>query len=637
MFDFVRSHSKLMLGLMVLLIFPSFVFFGVQGYSRYMEEGARDVAKVDGRGITRAEWDNAHKRNIERMRNQMPGVDVKLLDTPEMKRQTLDGLVRDRVLLVAADKLVLAPGDERLERLFKTDPQFAPFRNVDGSVNKAILAAQGMSSASFAQSLRQELAMKQVLGSVVGTAFSPASAASAALGALMQRREVQLQRFELAKYMAKVAPTDAEIEAYHKSHENEFKAPEQAQIEYVMLDLETIAKGIEVPDKDLQDYYAQNASRYTTAEERRASHILVKTEPSMSSADKAKAKARAEELLAEVRKNPKSFADVARKASQDPGSAERGGDLDWNGRGAMVKSFDDAMFAMKEGEISNVVETDFGYHVIQLTGVRGGSKRPFAEVRAEITAEVRKSLAQRRFAEEAEKFTTIVYEQPDSLQPVIDKLKLEKKTATVLREPAPGATGPLASPKLLAAVFGTDAVKNKRNTEAVEVGANQLVSARIVQHQPARVQPLAEVKDQVRQRVVVEEAAALARKDGAAALATAKAKPADALPDTVTISRAQLHGLPRQVIDAALRADPTALPAIQGVDVPQWGYAVVKVQRVLPHEAAPGGDAPLVSQYGQAWGAAEAEAYLEALKKRYGASFKEAAVAAAAAASAATP
>jgi peptidyl-prolyl cis-trans isomerase D len=158
-----------------------------------------------------------------------------------------------------------------------------------------------------------------------------------------------------------------------------------------------------------------------------------------------------------------------------------------------------------------------------------------------------------------------------------------------------------------------------------------------VQHQPARVQPLAEVKDQVRQRVVVEQAAALARKDGAAALAAAKAKPADALPDTVTISRSQLQGLPRQVVDAALRADPTALPAIQGVEVPQWGYAVVKVQRVLPHEAAPGGDAPLVSQYGQAWGAAEAEAYLEALKKRYGASYKESAVAAAVAASGATP
>ncbi len=635
MFEFVRTHSRLMLGLMLLLIFPSFVFFGVQGYSSFMEEGARDVAKVDGRSVSRAEWDAAHQRNIERLRGQMQGVDVKLFDTPEMKRQTLDGLIRDRVLLVAADKMVLAPSDERLQRLFASDPQFAGLRNADGSVNKALLAARGMSSALFAQQLRQELAMKQVLGGVGGTAFSPASAASAALGALLQRREVQLQRFELAKYLTKVNPSDAELEAFHKSHEAEFKAPEQASIEYVMLDLETLMKGITVSDKELADYYEQNASRYTTAEERRASHILVKAEASMPAADKEKAKVRAEELLADVRKNPKSFAALARKHSQDAGSAERGGDLDFNGRGAMVKPFDDAMFAMKEGEISNVVETDFGYHILQLTGIRGGTKKPLDAVRAEIGLEVRKSLAQRRFAEEAEKFTAIVYEQPDSLQPAIDKLKLEKKSATVQREPKPGTSGALASPKLLAAVFSNDVVRNKRNTEAVEVGPNQLISARIVQHQPARALPLAEVKSQVRERVVAEQAAALARKDGEALLATLKAKPGEALPETITVSRAQSQGLPRALIDAMLRADPGKLPVLEGVEVPQLGHVVMKVLRVLPREEVPGGDGQLNAQYAQAWGTAESDAYLAALKKRYRVVVMETAVAAAAASAAA--
>ncbi len=631
MFEFIRSHSRLMLGLMLLLIFPSFVFFGVQGYSQFMEESARDVAKVDGRSISVGEWNAAHQRNVERLRGQTQGVDVKLFDTPEMKRQTLDGLIRDRVLLAAADKMVLAPSDERLQRLFSSDPQFATLRNADGSVNKALLAAQGMSSATFAQRLRQEVAMKQVLGGVAGTAFSPASAASAALGALLQRREVQLQRFELVKYLGKVAPTDAELEAFYKRNVADFKAPEQASIDYVALDLETLMKGITVSDKELTDYYDQNASRYTVAEERRASHILVKADSTMPAGEKQKAKARAEELLAELRKNPKAFAELARKNSQDTGSAERGGDLDFNRRGAMVKPFDDAMFAMKEGEIGNVVETDFGYHIIQLTGIRGGTKKPLDEVRAEITAEVRKSLAQRRFAEEAEKFTTLVYEQPDSLQPAIDKLKLDKKTATVQREPQPGAAGPLASPKFLAAVFSNDVVRNKRNTEAVEVGPNQLISARIVAHQPARVLPLAEVKDKVRQRLVAEQAAVLARKDGEALLATLKAKPGDALPETITVSRAQAQGLPRPLVDAALRADPVQLPAIVGVEVPQFGYVVMKVQRVLPREAAPGGDAPLNAQYAQAWGAAETEAYLAALKKRYQVAVKESVVSAAAA------
>ena len=634
MFDFVRSHSRLMLGLMVLLIFPSFVFFGVQGYSSFMEDSGKSVATVDGRGITRAEWDNAHQRNIERMRQQMPGVDAKLFDSPEMKRQTLETLVRERVLFAAADKLVLMPGDERLARLFRSDPQFAGMRNPDGSVNRELLAAQGMTSDQFAMRLRQDFGTRQVLAGVASSAFAPSAAASASLGSLLQRREVQVQRFDLATYAAKVTPTDADIEAYYKANEASFKADEQATIEYVVLDLAVLMKGVVTPEADLKTYYEQNAARYTAAEERRASHILIKADKDAPAADKAKAKARAQALLDEARKNPKAFAELARKNSQDTGSAVQGGDLDFFGRGAMVKPFEDAVFAMKEGEISNVVESDFGYHVIQLTATRGGQKKPFEELRAEIGAEVRKSAAQKRYAEAAEQFTNTVYEQADSLQPVIDKWKLDKQTASVKRTPAPGAAGPLASAKLLATVFGNEVVRNKRNTDAVETGPNQLAAARVVQHTPARVLALAEVKDRVRERVVAAQAAALAKKEGEARLAEVKKAPDQTLTTTLVVSRAQAQTLPRAVIDAALRADPNTLPAVVGVDVPELGYVVLKVRKLLPRDPVPGGDAPLLAQYSQAWADAEAQAYLEALKKRFKASVNEAAVAAAVAAAA---
>jgi peptidyl-prolyl cis-trans isomerase D len=557
---------------------------------------------------------------------------VRTLDTEQARRETLDGLVRERVLLAAARDLHLTPSDARLQRLFQTDEQYAGIRNPDGTVNRELLAMQGLSSELFAQQLRQELAMQQVLAGVTGSSLAPANTAKRSLDAFLERREVQLQRFDPASYLAQVSPSDADIEAFYKSNEALFRAPEQAAIEYVLLDLATLGAGVAVPEEDLRKYYTENASRYTATEERRASHILIKAESGMSPDDRKKAKERAESLLAEVRKAPASFPELARKNSEDPGSAANGGDLDFFGRGAMVKPFDNAVFAMKPGEISNLIETDFGYHIVTLTAVRGGEKKPFEAVRPEIEAEVRKSLAQKKYVEVAESFTNTVFEQPDSLQPVIDKLKLTKLTATVQRTPAPGATGPLPSTKLLEAMFSNDAVRNKRNTDAVEVGSNQLVSARVVQHTPARTLPLAEVRDGVRNALVQQQSASLARKEGEARVAALAKAPAESLPVSLTLSRTQAQGAPRSIVDAVLRADPAKLPVVTGVDLGAQGYVVLRVTKVLPRELPPGGDAPLQAQYTQAWAAAESLAYQEALKKRFKAEIKTAAVAEAASA-----
>jgi peptidyl-prolyl cis-trans isomerase D len=438
--------------------------------------------------------------------------------------------------------------------------------------------------------------------------------------------------------VSKVNPTDAEIEAFYKQHEADFRAPEQASIEYVVLDLSVLKKTVAVPEDDLRKYYTENASRYTAAEERRARHILVQAPKDAAADVRQKAKAKAEALLAEARKNPAGFADLAKKNSDDPGSAANGGDLDFFGRGAMVKPFEDAAYAMKPGEISNVVETDFGYHVIQLEAVRGGEKKPFEAVRASIEDEVRQQGASAKWAEAAEQFTNTVYEQSDSLQPVIDKLKLEKKTAVVRRQPAPGASGPLVSAKLLDAVFGNDAVKNKRNTDAVETGPNQLTAARVVQHQPARTLPLAEVRDAVRQRVVQAQAEALAKKDGEARLGQLKADPAAAgMAGPLVVSRAQPGDLPRAALEAVLAADASKLPALTGVVVPGDGYLVARIDKLLPREANAEQDRALKDQYAQAWARAEAEAYYKALSTRFKVVKNVDPVAAAAAASAAKP
>ena len=272
----------------------------------------------------------------------------------------------------------------------------------------------------------------------------------------------------------------------------------------------------------------------------------------------------------------------------------------------------DLLIESRDEEFRNIFRADKGAHLWwQYEQLENNIKQFLNKVDEQ---------AQKKYAEAAEAFTNTVYEQSDSLKPVADKLKLEIRTAQgVARTPQPGATGPLANAKFLQALFSADALERKRNTEAIEIAPNQMVSGRVVQHQPARARPFEEVKAQVREQVVNAKAAELARKDGAAKLAAWKAAPASAtLPGAESVSRMDKGRQPPEVVEAALRADPGQLPALVGVDLGANGYAVVKINRVLPREAPPPAQAQQEQQqYTRAWSAAEAQAYYELLKDRF--------------------
>ena len=622
MFDYVRKHTKILMFMMFLLIIPAFVLVGIDGYQRFDESGSA-VARVGSRDITQAEWDFAHQSELERIQASAPTLDVKLLDSPQARYASLERLVRERVLAEAADKLHMVTSDTRLARELQQNPTIASLRRPDGSLDveryRQLVSSQGLTPEGFEARVRRDLSLRQVERGVVGSVLVAPAIADVALGAFFEKREAQIVTLPASDFTAKVTPTDQEIEAYYKSHPAEFQAPESVNIEYLVLDLETIKQSITLNEADLRDYYTQNASRLSGNEERRASHILINASKDAPAADREKAKARAQELLAQVRKSPAEFAEVARKNSQDPGSAPAGGDLDFFSRGAMVKPFEDAAFALKKGDISEVVESDFGYHIIQLTDIKAPKQRTFEEVRATLEADLKAQQAQRKFAEAAEAFTNGVYEQPDSLKPVADRLKLEIRTATGVQRRAPdGTSGILANGKFLAALFGDDAVQKKRNTEAVETGPSQLVSGRVTQHAPARTLPLAEVRASVRDKLVASRAADLARTEGKARLAAWKATPADMPAPNTVVSREQAQSLHPLVLNAALQADPQALPALVGVDLGAQGYAVVKVNRILSRSAPDAAAAQQArAQYAQVWANAENQAYYSILKERF--------------------
>jgi peptidyl-prolyl cis-trans isomerase D len=623
MFDFVRKHTKIMQFMLFMLIVPSFVLFGLEGYKRSGEQGEA-VAKVDGKEIRQSEWDAAHKNEVDRLRASMPSLDAKLLDSPEAKYATLERLVRERVLAAAAEKSHLMTSDLRLARDLQENQTIASLRRPDGTLDmdryRQLVGSQGMTPEMFEARVRADLSTRQVVQGIAGTGFASGAQADVALNAYFERREIQVARFNTSDYAGKVNPSDAELEAYYKNNPALFQAPEQADIEYVVLDTDAVKKGLVVSEADLKSYYDQNAARLGGQEERRASHILIAAPKSAPAAERQKAKAKADELLAAVKKAPESFAEVAKKNSQDPGSAANGGDLDFFARGAMVKAFEDTAFTMKKGDVSDVVESEFGYHIIKLTDIKLPKQRTFEEMKPELEADVKKQQAQRKFAETAEAFTNGVYEQADSLKPIADRLKLEVKTAqNVMRKPGPNIIGVLANPKFLNAVFAPDAVEKKRNTEALELAANQLVSGRVVKYTPARTLPLAEVMDRVRERVLAVRGAELARKEGMASLVAWKANPASAkLPEAVVVSRDQPQKLAAAIVEGALRADASALPAFTGIELGNQGYAVVKINKLVPREAATEASAKQDrGQYTQWWTGAESLAYYNVLKDRF--------------------
>ena len=584
MFEFIRTHKRLMQIFLMLLIVPSFVLVGVSSYDS-KGDAANAVADVDGQKITQQEWEAAQRQQIERYRQMMGAqFDQKMFDTPESKRAVLDNLIAERALSGEVARNHLTINDATLQ---KSILAIDGFKKPDGSFDmeqyKAALAAQGMSPAMFDARMRRDMALQQLSGAVQTSAFAPRTVATRLSDINDQEREVQAVLFSAADFAAQVKVTDAMVSAYYEKNGALFQVPEQVKAEYVMLTPEQVASQVSVSDAEVAEFYAKNTPRFATAEQRTASHILINAKSDAPAAEKAAAKAKAEAIAAQLRKNPADFATVAKAQSQDAGSADIGGDLGVVEKGAFVKPVEDAIYQLKQGEISAVVTSEYGYHIITVTALKPATIKTQEQAKDEIAAELKKQKMSKKYSELAEVFNNTVYEQSDSLKPVADKLKLKIETIDKLaRTPSPAfGAAPFNNAKFLAAIFSNESLKNKRNTEAVQAGPNILIAGRVVEFKPAAKRPLAEVEALIRQRVTVEEAAKLARKAGEAKLAAAKASgDAAGFGDVKVISRTKEPAIGAVAAVEVLKADVSKLPAYVGMDLPGQGFGVYRIGKV---------------------------------------------------------
>lgn len=605
-----------MMAVLLLLIIPSFVLVGI---STYESGGTDTIATVGDRKITQAEFETAQRQQLDRYREAMgEQFDPKIADTPEEKQRVLDTLISQRAL------------DEEIARNHMTvdDATLAAFYGktlvgADGKFDveqyKAAAMAEGLTTAGLDQLVRRQLAFQQVTGSIESTGFAPRTVSNRLSDIREQEREAQELLFPAAQYASQVKVTDAMVKAFYDKNPSLFQVPEQARIEYVVFDNSAVEKQVSVTDEEVAAFYEQNKKRYTTGEQRRASHILVNAGADASAAEKSAARAKATALLDQLRKNPADFARLARENSQDPGSAEQGGDLGVTERGAFVKPVEDAIYALKPGQISNVVESEYGYHIITVTEVKPAAVRPLDEVKTEIAAELRNQKAGRKYSELAEAFTNTVYEQSDSLKPAADKLGVTVQTASgISRTPNPAAgPAPYNNAKFLQALFSEDSLKEKRNTEAVEVAPSTMISGRIVEYKPASVRPLAEVQDAIRARVLQEEATRLAKAAGEARLAAVKASgDAAGFGAPQIVSRTKQPPFNQTGAIAVLKADTSKLPAYVGVELPGQGYAIYRINKVM--QSAPDVERRKAEaqQIGNVVAQQEVYGYVEALKKK---------------------
>jgi peptidyl-prolyl cis-trans isomerase D len=601
MFDFIQKHRRIA-QVVLALIAITFATWGIESYTRF--GGNRDaVASVNGYEISEREFAEQLRQQQETIRRMFRGqIDPAALDTPEARRAVLDQMIAQRVVFSEAGKRHLFIGRQAVIDAITQAPEFQENGKFSPALYSAFLQNRGVSDAQNVAQLQTELPMSRLARAVVATAIAPASVANRIAAIQSQKREIAQARIPAQQFLDQVKVDDAQIREHYEAHKDEYRTPERVRAQYVMLSAQTLAKQEPVSDADIQAAYEARAAQYKVEEQRRASHILVKD------------KAQAETLAAEVRKTPGRFAELAKKESQDPGSAEKGGDLGWFGHGMMVKPFEEAVFAMKQNEV-RVVQSEFGFHVVRVTGVQAAKSRPLAEVRKEIADELAQQKGAKKFAEVAEGFSNMVYEQPDSLAPVAERYKLPVQTTGWIEKGRRQELGALDNPKLLAALFSSDALESKRNTDAIEVAPNTLVAARVLEHQPAKQRELAEVKNEIAAQLRQRAAVALAQKDGEAKLAELR-KGGNPLTWSAPreVSRREAGGLPNEVLRRVVAADTSKLPAYVGLPAND-GYTIIRISKVV--EVAPqAADREIAEQTAQMLGAADYEAYVASLKGR---------------------
>ncbi|MEQ1533083.1 MAG: peptidylprolyl isomerase [Sideroxydans sp.] len=625
MFDFVQERKRLVQVVLALIVLP-FALWGVDSYRNSGETVA--LAKVNGEKIGQQEFDNALNQQRQRIR-EMAGAnfDPAMFDTPEVKKSVLDSLVSQHLLFAEARDAGLVVSEEQMQQIIASVPAFQKDGKFDKAQYVAALRGREMTPAMFEYRVRQDLTTRQLTDSLTQSGYAPNFAADTLIRLNEQQRMVAVAKLDMQAALGQVQLDESAVKAYYDKNSNEFQVAERAKVEFLTLSIDSLLADIAIDDVAIKAYYDEHLAEFGAPEQRQAAHILIAVSKQSSDAEKLAAKAKAELVLKQVQQAPAKFAALAKQYSQDPGSAANGGDLGMFGRGAMVKPFEDSVYSLKVGEVSGLVQSDFGYHIIKLTAIKAAKTQALADVKAAISQRVKFQKASDKFAELAEKFSNTLYEQSDSLKPAADLINGQVQGGVWLSKDKASAAA--WNEKVVQAVFSDDVLKNKRNTAAIEIAPNTLMAARVTEYQAASVRPLSEVAAIIRAKLQGEQAKLALVKQGQALLAQLQqgAKAQVTWKPAQSMTRAQHAELSQDAAKVLFSADISKLPAYVGIEDAQQGYVLVRIDSVKDAEL---GDEAKRGRYAQQirqiTGEEMLTAYLADAKKKADITTKEFAV-----------
>jgi peptidyl-prolyl cis-trans isomerase D len=587
MFDFVHRKKRVVQVILALITLP-FAFFGVDYYFRNASS-VTEIAKVGGDRITQAEFADTLRDQQDRMRQQLgANFDPALFDSPEVRYSILDQIVSQRLLEGQARRDSFRVADAQLAQFIGALPAFQEEGKFSRARYEQLLASQNLTPLMFEQRLRQELTLAPLQEPLANANIVARSNVERYLSLAEQQRIASSVSIAPDAYLKEVKIDDAAIKAFYDGNQAAFQTPEEVKIEYVSLSPDAVSGQLAVDPAEVRKAYDDNLKLYSKPEQRQASHILVAVKPDASEEQKAAARKKAEDIAAQARKNPAQFADLAKKNSDDPGSAGQGGDLGAFARdGSMVKPFEDAVFSAKQGDIVGPVQTDFGWHVIKVTSIQPGKTLSFDEARPAIEQDLKRQKSSRKFVETAEQFQNLVYEQSESLQPAAKALNLQVQTTPFLSRAQVQSLG-RNNAKFVQAVFSPDSLQSKRNTEAIEVAQNTLMAARVIEHKPAAPRPFDEVKTEIRRQLERSAASELAQKAGKERLAMLEQGKDAGLSfgKPVTLTRNQPQpGFPPDALVKIFQASAAKLPTYLGLPGEQGAFSIYRVEKVVPPSA----------------------------------------------------